>query len=87
MIWYLTLFANVRITLRYYRYPDYIRAVYTRENKPPITESAAYVSRELGHLYDHGLYKKLVHSLGKPANELFVPFIRAVRGLHKPRIV
>ena len=40
---------------------DY-RAVYTRDNKARITESAAYVSRELGHLYDHGLYKKLVRS-------------------------
>ena len=52
-----------------------IRAVYTRENKPRITQSAAYVSRELSHLYEHGLSKELV------------PFIRAVRGLHKPRIV
>ena len=43
-----------------------IRAVYTRENKPRITESAAYVSREPSHLYDHSLYKKLVRGLRKP---------------------
>ena len=42
------------------------RAVYTRENKPRITQSAAYVSHKLGHLYDHGLHKKLVHGLHKP---------------------
>ena len=34
------------------------RAVYTRENKPRIRQSAANVSRELSHLYEHGLYKK-----------------------------
>ena len=43
-----------------------IRAVYTRENKPRITQSAAYVSRELSHLYEHGLSKELVRGLRKP---------------------
>ena len=42
------------------------RAVYTRENKPRITQSAAYASRELSHLYDNSLYKKLVRGLCKP---------------------
>ena len=51
------------------------RAVYTRENKQRVRQSAAYASRELSHLYEHGLYKKLVRA----ANVLFVPFIRAVR--------
>ena len=41
-------------------------AVCTRENKPRITQSAAYLSRELNHLYDHGLHKKLVRGLRKP---------------------
>ena len=36
------------------------------------------ISRELSHLYEHGLYKKLVRGLRKP---------RAVRGLHEPWIV
>ena len=58
------------------------RAVYTRENKPWIV---AHVSRELSHLYDNSLFKKLVRE--RAANEHFVPFIRAVRGLNKPRIV
>ena len=39
----------------------HIRAVYTRENMPRI----AYLSCELSHLYDHGLYKNLIHSLRK----------------------
>ena len=36
----------------------------------------------LSHLYGHSLSKELVAELF----ELFVPFIRAVRGFHKPRI-
>ena len=43
----------------------YIRAVYTRESKLQITQSAAYVSRELSHLYDNSLHKKLVRCLRK----------------------
>ena len=42
------------------------RAVYTRENKPRIRQSAAYISRGLNHLYDHGLYKNLVRGLRGP---------------------
>ena len=63
-----------------------IRAVYTRENKPRITQSAAYLSRELSHLYEHGLYKKLVRDLRKPRTcflcrlyEQFAAYI--IRGL------
>ena len=47
-----------------------IRAVYTRENKPRITQSASYVSRELSHLYDNSLYKKLVRGLRKPRTSI-----------------
>jgi len=34
-----------------------IRAVYTRENKPPLTIAAAYVRLEGNHLYEYGLHK------------------------------
>ena len=68
------------------------RAVYTRENKPRITQPAAYVSRELSHLYDHGLHKKLVRGLRKPRTsflcrlyEQFVAYIS--RGLCNPRLI
>ena len=60
------------------------RAVYTRENKPRIRQSAAYLSRELSHLYEHGLYKKLVRGLPKPRtcflcrlNEQFAAYIQS----------
>ena len=43
-----------------------IRAVHTRENKLRIRQSDAYLSRERSHLYEHGLYKKLVRGLRKP---------------------
>ena len=69
-----------------------IRAVYTRENKPRITQSAAYLSRELSHLYEHGLYKKLVRGLRKPRTsflcrlyEQFAAYIS--RGLCNPRLI
>ena len=45
---------------------DYIRTVYMRENKPRMTQSAAYVSRELSHLYGHSLSKEFVRGLRKP---------------------
>ena len=68
------------------------RAVYTRENKPRITQSAAYLSRELSHLYEHGLYKKLVRGLRKPRTsflcrlyEQFAAYIS--RGLCNPRLI
>ena len=46
------------------------RAVCTGGNKPRITQSAAYVSRELSHLYDNSLHKKLVRSLRKPRTSI-----------------
>ena len=32
-------------------------AIYTKKNKPRITQAAAYIRRELDHLYECGLYK------------------------------
>ena len=68
------------------------RAVYTRESKPRITQSAAYVSSELSHLYDNSLHKKLVHGLRKPRMsiscrlcEQFAAYIS--RGLCNPRLI
>ena len=70
----------------------HMSAVYTRENKPRIRQSAAYLSRELSHLYKHGLYKKLVRVLRKPRtsflcrlHEQFVAYIS--RGLCNPRLI
>ena len=70
----------------------YIRAVYTRENKQRIRRSAAYLSRQLSHLYEHGLYKKLVRGLCKPWTyflcllyEQFAAYIS--RGLCNPRLI
>ena len=34
----------------------YIRAVYTKENKPRLTLAAAYIRRKRNHLYEYGLY-------------------------------
>ena len=69
-----------------------IRAVYTRESKPRITQSAAYVSRELSHLYDNSLHKKLVRGSRKPRTsiscrlyEQFAAYIS--RGLCNPRLI
>ena len=69
-----------------------IRAVYTRENKPQITEYAAYESRELSHLYGHSLSKELVRGLRKPRTsssyrlyEQFAAYIS--RGLCNPRFI
>ena len=71
---------------------EHIRAVYARENKPWIRQSAAYLSRELSHLYEHVLYKKLVHGLRKPRTsflchlyEHFAAYIS--RGLCNPRLI
>ena len=71
---------------------EHIRAVYTRENKPRIRQSAAYLSHELSHLYEHALYKKLVHGLRKPRTsflchlyEQFAAYIS--RGLCNPRLI
>ena len=63
-----------------------------RENKPRITQSAAYVSRELSHLYGHSLSKELVRGLRKPRTsfscrlyEQFAAYIR--RGLCNPWLI
>ena len=68
------------------------RAVYTRENKPRIRQSAAYLSRELSHLYEHASYKKLVGGLRKPRTsflcrlyEQFATYIS--RGLCNPQLI
>ena len=62
-----------------------IRAVYTRENKPRLTLAAAYVSRERNYLYEYKLPGQDKPRLEKAVNVDFVPFIRGVRGLRKPR--
>ena len=64
------------------------RAVYTRESKPRITQSAAYVS----HLYDNSLYKKLVRGLRKLRTSischLYEQFAAYTsRGLDNPRLI
>ena len=61
------------------------RAVYTRENKPRLTLAAAYVSRERYYLYAYKLHGQDKPRLEKAVNVDFVPFIRGVRGLRKPR--
>ena len=63
-----------------------IRAVYTRENKPRLTLAAAYVSRERNYLYEYKLPGQDKTRLEKAVNVDFVPFIRGVRGLCKPRL-
>ena len=63
----------------------HIRAVYTRENKPLLTLAAAYVSRERNYLYEYKLPGHDKPRLEKAAKVDFVPFIRGVRGLRKPR--
>ena len=63
------------------------RAVYTRENKPRLTLAAAYVSRERNYLYEYKLPGQAKPRLEKPVNVDFVPFIRGVRCLRKPRLI
>ena len=64
----------------------YIRAVYTRENKPRLTLATAHVSRERNYLYEYKLRGQDKPRLEKAVNVDFVPFIRGVRGLRKPRL-
>ena len=61
------------------------RAVYTRANKPRLTLAAAYVSRERNYFYEYKLPGQDKPRLEKAVNVDFVPFIRGVRGLRKPR--
>ena len=64
-----------------------IRAVYTRVNKPRLTLAAAYLSRERNYLYEYKLPGQDKPRLEKAVNVDFVPFIRGVRGLRKPRLI
>ena len=61
------------------------RAVYTRENKPRLTLAAAYIIRESNYLYEYKLPDQDKPWLEKAVNVDFVPFIRGVRVLCKPR--
>ena len=61
------------------------RAVYTRENKPRLTLAAAYIIRERNYLYEYKLPGQDKPRLEKAVNVDFVPFIRGVRVLCKPR--
>ena len=64
-----------------------IRAVYTRENKPRLTLAAAYIIRERNYLYEYKLPGQHKPRLEKAVNVDFVPFIRGVRVLCKPRLI
>ena len=61
------------------------RAVYARVNKPRLTLAAAYLSRERNYLYEYKFPGQDKPQLEKAVNVDFVPFIRGVRGLRKPR--
>ena len=63
------------------------RAIYARENKPRLTLAAAYVSRERNYLYEYKLPGQDKPRFEKAVNVDFVPFIRGVRGLRKPRLI
>ena len=65
----------------------HIRAVYTRENKPRLTLAAAYIIRERNYLYKYKLPGQDKPRLEKAVNVDFVPFIRGVRVLCKPRLI
>ena len=63
------------------------RAVYTRENKPRLTLTAAYIIRESNYLYEYKLQGQDKPRLEKAVNVDFVPFIRGIRVLCKPRLI
>ena len=62
-----------------------IRAVHTRENKPPLTLAVAYIMRERNYLCEYKLPGWDKPLLEKAVNVDFVPFIRGVRVFCKPR--
>ena len=62
-----------------------IRAVHTRENKPRVTLAAAYIIRERNYLYEYKLPRQDKPRVEKVVNVDFVPFIRGVCVLCKPR--
>ena len=61
------------------------RAVYTRENNPRLTLAAAYIIRERNYLHECKLPGQDKPRLEKAVNVDFVPFIRGVCVLCKPR--
>ena len=69
------------------------RAVYTRENNPRLTLSAAYIIRERNYLYEYKLPGQDKLRLEKALNVDFVPFIRGgfasyvSRGQSKQRLI
>ena len=66
----LNLIKSDPLIIRHYLYPAaHIRAVYTRENKLRITQSAAS-SHGLGHSYNNSVYKKLVLGLRRPRTSI-----------------
>ena len=58
-----------------------------RENKPRLTMAAAYIIRERNYLYECKLPGQDEPRLEKAVNVDFVPFIRGVRVLCKPRLI
>ena len=60
---------------------------FIRENKPRLTLAAAYIIRERNYLYEYKLPGQDKPRLEKAVNVDFVPFIRGVRVLCKPRLV
>ena len=63
------------------------RAVYRRENKPRLTLAVAYIIRKRNYLFECKLPGQDKPRLEKPVNVDFVPFIRGVRVLCKPRLI
>ena len=63
-----------------------IRAVYARE-KPRLTLAAAYIIRERNYLYEYKLQGQDKPRLEQAVNVDFVPFIRGVSVLCKPRLI
>ena len=63
------------------------RVVSTRENKPRLTLAAAYIIRERNYLYEYKHPGQDKPRLEKAVNVDFVPFIRGVRVLCKPRLI
>ena len=63
------------------------RAVYTRENKLRITLAAEYIILERNYLHEYNLPGQDKPRLEKAVNVDFVPFIRGVCAMCKPRLI
>ena len=63
----------------------YIRAVYTRENKPRLTLAAAYVSREQPVKMVQNLRSRLSQATSYPGLGVYTRINSSFRGLRKPR--